>query len=151
METLWNKDLQKLIFIALFSILFPLTVAAQGESSAPDNLQSFGTIGKELTPLEGSKEAQLFYHEGKGCLTHMWFGGDFPDYGRTRIRIYADGETKASIDMELMLGHGIGFQDPAAPWGIERMGKTGQYSDTCSVFCNGLRPPSKKKTKRQYP
>ena len=53
------------------------------------------------------------------CLpfrTHTWFGGDWRGYLRTRIRIYVDGEEKASIDMEL--GLGVGFDDPAAPWGI---------------------------------
>ncbi|HPO13254.1 MAG TPA: DUF2961 domain-containing protein [Candidatus Hydrogenedentes bacterium] len=134
MYLLRSNDSHTILFIALFSGLFCLPLTAQGESSPLDNLQSFGTIGKELTPLEGSKEARLFFHEGKGCLTHMWFGGDFPDYGRTRLRIYVDGETKASIDMELMLGHGIGFQDPAAPWGIERMGKTGQPSGIYNTY-----------------
>lgn len=89
---------------------------------------TFGTAGKEVQPLLGGREAELFRHEGSGCLTHMWFGGDFPDYGQARIRIYVDGEETASIDMELMLGVGIGFQDPAAPWGIARFGKTGQPS-----------------------
>jgi len=29
----------------------------------------------------------------------MWFGGDFKNYGLTRIRVYVDGEPRASIDM----------------------------------------------------
>jgi hypothetical protein len=91
-------------------------------------LKTFGTAGKEVRPFENGEEAELFFHPGEGCLTHMWFGGDFPDYGATRIRIYVDDEAEASIDMELMMGHGIGFQDPAAPWGVGRIGKTGHPS-----------------------
>lgn len=57
--------------------------------------KTFGTMGKQRKPLEGGREAELFCHDGKGCLTHMWFGGSWPGYGRTRIRIYVDGEDKA--------------------------------------------------------
>jgi hypothetical protein len=92
------------------------------------NQKTFGTAGKELRPLAGGEEAELFQHRGHGCLTHMWFGGDFPDYGRTRIRIYVDGETSPSIEAELSLMAGIGFQDDAAPWGTARIGKTGSPS-----------------------
>jgi len=96
--------------------------------------QTFGTAGKEQRVLQPGVEAELFQHSGKGCLTHMWFGGNFKDYGLTRIRIYADGEKQASIDMELMMGHGIGFQDEGAPWGVERIGKTGQPSGIYNTY-----------------
>lgn len=102
------------------------------QSVAP--LKTFGTMGKQLRVLEGGKEAELFRHDGKGALTHMWFGGDWPGYGRTRLRIYVDGEAKAAIDMELMLGHGIGFEDDAAPWGVERIGKTGHPSGIYNTY-----------------
>ncbi len=78
-------------------------------------LKTFSSIGKELSVLDGYNEAELLRHEGKGCLTHMWFGGDWPGYHKTRIRIYVDGETQPSIDMELGMGHGVGFGDSAAP------------------------------------
>jgi len=97
-------------------------------------LRTFGTAGKERQVLKPGVEAELFRHTGKGCLTHMWFGGDFPNYGRTRIRVYVDGERDASIDMELMMGHGIGFQDEGAPWGVERIGKTGQPSGIYDTY-----------------
>lgn len=95
---------------------------------------TFGTAGKERNVLGGGREAELFRREGKGCLTHMWFGGDWPGYDRTRIRVYVDGEADPSIEMELGLGHGIGFGDAAAPWGIARMGKTGQPSGIYNTF-----------------
>ena len=96
--------------------------------------KTFGTMGKELRPLSRDKEAELFSHTGRGCLTHMWFGGDFKNYGLTRLRIYVDGEKDPSIDMEMGMGHGIGFQEAAAPWGIARMGKTGHPSGIYNTY-----------------
>jgi len=99
-----------------------------------DSSRTFGTAGKEKAVLKLGVEAELFRHNGKGFLTHMWFGGDFKNYGLTRLRIYIDGEKEASIDMELMMGHGIGFQDESAPWGVERIGKTGQPSGIYNTY-----------------
>ena len=96
-------------------------------------LKTFGTAGKEGL-LYPDREVVLFRHEGTGCLTHMWFGGDWPGYDRTRIRFYVDGEAKASIDMELFLGHGIGWGDPSAPWGSERLGKSGHPSGLYNTY-----------------
>lgn len=97
-------------------------------------LKTFGRIGKQVKVLEGGREAELFAHQGKGCLTHMWFGGSFKGFEQTRIRVYVDGEQQASIDMELFLGHGIGFGDEYAPWGIARIGKTGQPSGIYNTY-----------------
>lgn len=97
-------------------------------------LKTFGGCGKAMYPFEGGKEAELFAHKGKGCLTHMWFGGNWKDYGRQRIRVYVDGEKTASIDMELHLGHGAGFQDPNAPWVTRHMGITGSPSGVYNTF-----------------
>jgi len=58
----------------------------------------------------------------------MWFGGSFEGWEETRLRVYVDGESKASIDMEMFMGHGMGFKDPHAPWGGSRVGKTGHPS-----------------------
>ncbi len=98
------------------------------------DLKTFGTAGKQLTLLTTGQESELFHYDGKGCLTHMWFGGNFKNYGETRIRIYVDGETNASIDMQMFLGHGIGFDDSSAPWGIARMGKTGDPSGVYDTY-----------------
>jgi hypothetical protein len=108
--------------------------ATEDPGIVASHFKPFGTIGKELRPLAPGKEAELFKHTGRGCLTHMWFGGNFPNYGQTRIRVYVDGEEEASIDMALHLGHGIGFQDAAAPWGIARMGKTGHPSGVYNTY-----------------
>jgi len=110
-----------------------------GAPPAPRTLQglkTFGTSGKAVYPFtEGSKtEAELYRYEGKGCLTHMWFGGNWANYEKMRIRVYVDGEESASIDMELFLGHGIGFKDDFGPWGTKRIGKTGQPSGIYNTY-----------------
>jgi hypothetical protein len=98
-------------------------------------LKTFGNTGKELTVLEAGREAELLSHKGRGCLTHMWFGGGFEGCSRLRIRIYVDGETTASIDMELFLGHGIGFADETAvPWGTPRIGKLGTGTSVYDTY-----------------
>lgn len=109
--------------------------AAAGSADDFRGLRTFGTAGKQLQPLTADAEGELFRHEGgPGCLTHMWFGGAFAGYERTRIRIYVDGEEKPSIEMELGMGHGVGFSDPAAPWGIARFGKTGNPSGIYDTY-----------------
>ena len=124
--------------------LFPAVLslmAAQAPQAQPG--RTFGTAGKEKTVLKAGVEAELFHYAAKGFLTHMWFGGDFKDYGLTRIRVYVDGERTASIDMELMMGHGIGFQDGSAPWGVERIGK--QY-ETLHLPANDQRQRQQRTT-----
>ena len=117
-------------------VLLMLAVAHETMAQAPDfsTLKTFGTMGKEVRPLKGDSEAELFRHEGKGCLTHMWFGGGWKDCERTRIRVYVDGETKPSIDMELYLGHGIGFGDDFSPWGTARIGKIGTGTSVYNTY-----------------
>jgi len=53
-----------------------------------------------------------------GVLTLQWFTGVFDE--QTIIRYYVDGETTPSIEMLLLLGHGVGYtmaeEDPNTPW-----------------------------------
>ncbi|MDR1593509.1 MAG: DUF2961 domain-containing protein [Prevotellaceae bacterium] len=120
-----------LITLLIFVLLHGTTIA---QKVAIDDLKTFGSIGKELTILTKDSETVLMHHQGKGALTHIWFGGDFKGYEQTVIRIYVDGETAPSIDMELFLGHGIGFNDSHAPWTTVKMGKTGSPSGVYNTF-----------------
>lgn len=101
---------------------------AKSFGAEPIDLHPIGTIGKAERVLKGGKEAVLFEHKGKGCLTHFWFGGNFKGVEDTRIRYYVDGEEVPSIDMDLYLGHGIGFNDNHAPWATEHVGKIGKQN-----------------------
>jgi hypothetical protein len=122
------------LIAALVLALTQVVSAASADEVRAGDVKTFGTAGKELKVLDGGREAELFSRAGAGCLTHMWFGGDWKGYLRTRVRVYVDGEKTASIDMELGLGVGIGFEDTAAPWGIARMGKTGNHSGVYNTF-----------------
>lgn len=121
-------------FRPLLVVVLLLAFAVSSPAKSLSHLKTFGTAGKQLTLLTTGKEAELFHYSGHGCLTHMWFGGSFKNYGDTRIRIYVDGETNASIDMQMFLGHGIGFDDSNAPWGIARIGKTGDPSGVYDTY-----------------
>ena len=119
----------------LFLLMLAVPHRAMAQTPNVSKLKTFGTIGKEVRPLKGDSEAELFRHEGKGCLTHMWFGGGWKDCGKTRIRIYVDREDKPSIDMQLFLGHGIGFEDDSmAPWGTARIGKIGTGTSVYNTY-----------------
>ena len=121
---------------AAIALAITLGLTSTAWADAPDlaDLKTFGTVGKEVTPLSLDHEAELFHHEGSGCLTHMWFGGGWTNCENTRLRIYVDGETNASIDMALYLGHGIGFGDQFAPWGTARIGKMGTGTSVYDTY-----------------
>ena len=78
----------------LYLLLLAAPCKATAQEADTSKLKTFGTIGKEVRPLKGDTEAELFRHAGKGCLTHMWFGGGWKDCERTRLRIYVDGEER---------------------------------------------------------
>ena len=110
-----------------------LLSTAERLTGSRSSMKTFSKIGKGLPILDGHHEATLFEHTGNGCLSHMWFGGDWKKYGETRIRVYVDGETTPSIDMELGLGHGDGFNSHG-PWGGPRMGKTGNAGGIYNTY-----------------
>jgi len=117
----------------------PTTPKRPWESSLA-NASTFTQVGKEEQPFVAKAEATLAEKDGHGFLDHMWFGGDFPNFTKLRIRIYVDQETTPSIDMELGLGVGVGFADPAAPWGTRFGGITGAPS---GIYLNYSIPFSK--------
>jgi hypothetical protein len=96
-------------------------------------MELFGTMGKEAKLLPG-QELTLLERGGAGTLTHLWFGGSWPGWGDTRVRVYVDGEKEPGIDMALFLGHGVGWGDDTAPWGTDRVGKTGRPSGVYDTY-----------------
>lgn len=114
---------------AILVSTFPSARSAEEAAPSPSealSLTPIGTIGKGERVLKRGREAVLFEHQGKGCLSHFWFGGNFKGVEDTRIRYYVDGEETPSIDMDLYLGHGIGFNDNQAPWSTKYIGKIGK-------------------------
>ena len=63
-----------------------------------------------------------------GVITEQWFTGKKTMDQDTRIRIYIDDETEASLDFQLFLAHGIGFNQTQElrkiPWATKRLGHT---------------------------
>ena len=113
-------------------------VRAAAPPVAPDwtTLKTFSVMGKEEEILDAGKEVELLRHDGKGCLTHMWFALD----ECVRIRVYVDGEKQASIDMALDLGHGYSFGGPHEPFGSAKMGRYGgQFNNYPIPYGNGVR------------
>jgi len=94
---------------------------------------TFTQVGKQKKPFLEQPEAVLAERSGFGYLDHIWFGGSFPHFSKLRVRIYVDGEAAPSVDMELGLGVGVGFEDSFAPWGTKFNGITGSPS---GVFMN---------------
>lgn len=103
---------------------------------ATTDRQPFAAMGKEGTLVPG-EEKVLFERQGAGTINHMWFGGKWPGWGETRIRVYVDGEPEPTIDMALLLGHGIGWDDGGStpePWGIPRFGRTGDPGGVYNTY-----------------
>ena len=116
----------KLCLLAALIAAAPGMIGQNVFAGDANELRPIGGIGKGERVLKGGKEAVLFEHKGKGTMTHFWFGGNFKGVEDTRIRYYVDGEEVASIDMDLYMGHGIGFNDNQAPWATKYVGKIGR-------------------------
>jgi hypothetical protein len=125
--------MQMIIWLLGF-VLFLGSAATYAQTVDFSKVKTFGTIGKQTKILSLTNEVDLFNYSGAGALTHMWFGGAFKGVESTRIRVYVDQETNASIDMELYLGHGIGFGDEYSPWGTERIGKVGSPNSVYNTY-----------------
>jgi hypothetical protein len=97
-----------------------------------DQLKSFSIVGKQVT-LPPGKQTVLMQRRGNGCITMLWFGGAWPGYDRTRIRVFVDGASRPSINMQLGMGHAMGWP-VAGPWGIAAMGQTGSPSGVYDTY-----------------
>ncbi len=118
-------------------ICLMLAIPCSVRADEAQSLQTIGTMGKGQRVLKGEQEAVLYEYTGAGCLTHFWFGGNFDGVENTRIRYYVDGEETPSIDMNLYMGHGVGFNNNDAPWATKHIGKIGKTNG----FYNNYRIP----------
>ena len=102
------------------------------------DMKSFSSAIKNGEVI-GGKEKVLYQHiTGPGVVTEQWFTGiDVMDQD-ARIRIYIDGETVASLDFQLYLAHGIGFnnsfEDMHVPWGTKLIAHTASGGGLYNTF-----------------
>ena len=84
--------------------ILPALSSAASFTDETAELRPIDTMGKGERAFQGDEEAVLFEHQGAGCLTHFWFGGNFKGVEDTRIRYYVDDEETPSINMDLYMG-----------------------------------------------
>lgn len=88
--------------------------------------RSFGTaISRKSVSCD--EETEIFAYNVSATatfasMTHFWITADTNDIDNVLVRLYLDGEDKASIVFEPALACGVGFQDEASPWGTKWIG-----------------------------
>lgn len=87
------------------------------------DMKTFSSAMKDGEIL-GGEEKILYEHEtGPGVVTEQWFAGADVMNQDARFRFYIDGEMEASLDFQLYMAHGIGFnntfEDKYVPWGTK--------------------------------
>ena len=103
----------------------------------PD-MKTFSSAMKDGEIL-GGEEKVLYEHEtGPGVVTEQWFAGvDVMDQD-ARFRFYIDGEMVASLDFQLYMAHGIGFnntfEDKYLPWGTKLMSHSASGGGLSNTF-----------------
>jgi hypothetical protein len=104
-----------------------LVVAALSAAVAvAQSLTGTRSVGNSISQGQlGTQEETLFAYAGgqSGLLTYLWFTGKWATFSQTRIRIYVDGETQASIDGALSLMHGVALGASPPPFAAELMGR----------------------------
>jgi len=98
------------------------------------NVVTFGTAIKN-GHLYATEET-IFQHQSAtgGVVTEMWMTGGWDGFAYTRVRIYIDGESEASIDYQLYMAHGIGWGDDSTWQGNEWVGKTAHGGGVYNTF-----------------
>ena len=87
------------------------------------DMKTFSSAIKDGEILGGEEKILYEYEIGPGVVTEQWFAGvDVMDQD-ARFRFYIDGEMEASLDFQLYMAHGIGFnntfEDKYVPWGTK--------------------------------
>ena len=121
--------------VFLFTFLFREAVC---QVNVDPNMKSFSYAIKAGLLKSGEEQTLYEHNTGQpGVITEQWFTGYGMDEN-TRIRIYIDGETEASLDFNLYLAHGIGFGDqnetPNIPWGTKRLGHEAKNGAVYNTF-----------------
>ena len=126
-----------MLAVRVFLITFLFREAVSLVNVDP-NMKSFSYAIKNGV-LNSNEEQTLYEHNTgqPGVITEQWFTGYAMDEN-TRIRIYIDDETEASLDFNLYLAHGMGFGDqnetPNIPWGTKRLGHEAKNGAVYNTF-----------------
>jgi len=120
-------------FLIILAVSTFISLDSFSQIDATD-LESFSTMGKQSEILNSGKEELLYTKEVKGLLHHMWFGGSFEGIENTLIRIYADGEEKASIEMRLSEGFANAYHSQNHYQSSAIIGKTGRKGGVYNTF-----------------
>lgn len=116
-----SKAVSVLVLYINLAVLMSSALAAVPVSAG---MQSFGNAVKEITIAE---ETVMFEHTlssqaTHGAITQQWHAGGKDE--ELRVRVYVDGETTASIDYPVLLGHGGRQTKFVSPWGNGAFGRT---------------------------
>lgn len=133
------------MFQIFFFLILPILVLTYnngiGNSEGHDatKASTFGSAGKGIKLHPSSAGEQILWEQNCTAnlciLDHQWYGGRWNGYDTSRLRFYVDGEKKPSIDGQMFLSHGIGFDDDDAPWSAGALfGKTGSPSGVFNTF-----------------
>lgn len=89
------------------------------------SMKSFSSAIKGGHLAANSEKILYNRSSGPGVITEQWFTGLGVMDENTRIQIYIDDESQASLDFQLLLAHGIGageaLEGPNVPWGTRRI------------------------------
>ena len=102
------------------------------------DMKSFSSAIKDGEIIGGQEKVMYEHETGPGVVTEQWFTGTNVMDQDARIRIYIDGESVASLDFQLYLAHGIGFnntfEDKYVPWGTKLFAHTASGGGLYNTF-----------------
>eukprot|EP01087_Luapelamoeba_hula_P022529 TRINITY_DN8097_c0_g1_i1.p1 TRINITY_DN8097_c0_g1~~TRINITY_DN8097_c0_g1_i1.p1 ORF type:complete len:334 (+),score=55.44 TRINITY_DN8097_c0_g1_i1:114-1115(+) len=126
------------VLILLCILALAISGVCAAKTVAASQVRTFGTSISSAALTHNEQELFSYNVVGNNgaAITHWWLTGA-PTVDNLRMRFYVDGETIPSIDIPLDFAVGIGFDDEAAPWGTDLIGKG---ATTGGVF-NNIRIP----------
>ena len=102
------------------------------------NMRTFSSAMKDGEVLPGQEKLVYEHEVGPGVITEQWTAGPVVMDQDTRFRFYIDGETVPSIDYQLYLAHGIGFnntiENTHVPWGTRLFGHKASSGGLYNTF-----------------
>ena len=150
--------------IAVFLAFVIYTVPSSAKVKWQPNMKTFSHAIKAAYCLQDTEIEVFWYDTGPAALTEQWFTGSDCFNPNTIVRYYIDGDTSPTIEMNLYVGHGIGFvsstnmnnqskmevdamenfnmkerfedngEDSTVPWGTKRIGHLAKGGGLYNTF-----------------